>query len=84
MLKPRIHPITAETFTSRTGQVYNLPGNARFTQPLGKRILILDAESRDLDSPGGLLDESRPVTDDLQGLTLGRLNHYMFGKEIGR
>lgn len=84
MLKSHIRPITAENFTSRAGQVYSIPGNPTFTQSLGKKILILDAESRDLDGPGGLLDESRPVTENLRGLTLGRLNHYMFGKDIGQ
>lgn len=44
------------------------------------QILILDVESRDIGGPGGLLDDGTPSTDDLQGLTLGRLNHYMFGK----
>jgi hypothetical protein len=39
----------------------------------------MDVESRDIGGPGGLLDEGAPKTGDMQGLTLGRLNHYWFG-----
>ncbi|KAJ5390968.1 uncharacterized protein N7496_002036 [Penicillium cataractarum] len=50
---------------------------------MGNQILILDVESRDIGGPGGLLDDGTPTTDDLEGLTLGRLNHYMFAKLHG-
>lgn len=84
LIKPHFHSITAQNFTSRTGKVFQLPEAARFTKPLGKQILIMDVESRDISGPGGLLDESAPKTGDMQGLTLGRLNHYMFGQSIDR
>lgn len=80
LIKPYIHPITAESFVSRTGKVYSLPSkNMTFTQSLGKKVLILDVESRDLNTSGGLLDEEMPFTDAMQVLTFGRLNHYIFG-----
>ncbi|KAJ5286995.1 hypothetical protein N7478_002681 [Penicillium angulare] len=83
LIKPHIHSITAESFTSRTGKTYQLPSSPKFTKPLRKNVLIMDVESRDLGGPGGLLDESTLTTDTLEGLTFGRLNHYMFAKLHG-
>ena len=80
LIKPLIHPVTAESFTSRTGQVYELPSKSpRFTYSLGRKILILDVENRILNDSGGLLDKEKPSTDELHGLTFGRLNHYIYG-----
>lgn len=80
LIKPHIISATAQTFRSRSGKIYQLPMAPRVVQPLRNQVLILDVESRDIGGPGGLLDNGKPTTDDLQGLTLGRLNHYMFGE----
>lgn len=80
LITPLIHPVTAESFTSRTGKVYELPSKSpRFTHSLGRKILILDVENRVLNNSGGLLDKEKPSTDEFSGLTFGRLNHYIFG-----
>jgi hypothetical protein len=83
LIQPHITSVTAQKFTSHKGKVYELPKKApKFTKPLGNKILVLDVESRNISGLGGLLDDGKPTTDELQGLTLGRLNHYLFGKHI--
>jgi hypothetical protein len=67
---------------------YYLPQKPPFTQPLGSQVLILDADTRPLDEPGGILNETwEGLTSrwqSMSGHTYGRLNHYMWGmqKEI--
>ena len=81
LIVPFIHPVAAESFTSRTGKLYELSSSSpRFTYSLGSKILILDVENRVLNETGGLLDKESPPTDELHGLTFGRLNHYVFGQ----
>lgn len=52
----------------------------RFTKPLGKKILILDVDSRHLDGPKGVLSKAPLNATQLPPDTSGRLNHFMFGK----
>jgi hypothetical protein len=71
---PILHPVDAANFTDEDGDVYRLHGEPRFKQKLGKRVLILDIDSRPLTGPGQLMDDNlkRP-------LSAGMLSHYMFG-----
>jgi hypothetical protein len=79
--KPFIRPITAPSFTSPEGKVYHVSGNEMtFTEPLGRRVLILDADSRPLDGPGMLLNESQMAYDRMTPHTAGMLNHYLYGE----
>ncbi|CAI7640250.1 unnamed protein product [Penicillium palitans] len=50
----------------------------RFTEPLGKKILILDVDSRHLDGPKGVLSKAPLNATGLPPDTSGRLNHFMF------
>ncbi|KAJ5606871.1 hypothetical protein N7537_003490 [Penicillium hordei] len=52
----------------------------RFTEPLGKKILILDVDSRHLDGPKGVLSKAPLNVTGLPPDTSGRLNHFMFGR----
>lgn len=78
--KPYLHRINSTTFTTRRGLQYQIPeGAQRWTQPLGKKLLILDVDTRPNDGPGGLLNDTKLDVANVTGRTAGLMNHYMYG-----
>ena len=75
-----IQPITNTIFVGHTGKRFWLAEPLRFTEPLRRRILILDAESRKLDGQKGVLSKAPLNADELPHDTGGRLNHFMYGE----
>jgi hypothetical protein len=75
---PILHPVDAANFTDEDGDVYRLQGEPRFKQKLGKRVLILDIDSRPLTGPGQLMDDNLKWKG-MRPLSAGMLSHYMFG-----
>lgn len=79
LYRPVLHPIDAANFTDEEGKIHHLPGEAQFKEKLGKRVLILDIDSRPLDGEGQLLDPNLKWRG-MRPLSAGMLSHYMFGK----
>jgi hypothetical protein len=52
---PILHPVDAANFTDEDGDVYRLHGPPKFTEKLGKKVLILDIDSRPLTGEGQLV-----------------------------
>jgi len=77
-----IQPITNTIFVGSTGKRFWLAEPLRFTESLGKKILILDADSRSLDGPKGVLSKVPLNVNGLPPDTSGRLNHFMYGKYL--
>lgn len=79
---------TTENLTTGTGEIFTLPFQEnglgfRFTEPLGSKLVILDAETRPLDGPGGILNTTwSDMEEEGHSQTMGRLSHYLFGKGI--
>ncbi|CAG8947379.1 unnamed protein product [Penicillium salamii] len=78
-----IQPITTTIFVGHTGKRFWLGEPLRFTEPLGRRILILDAESRKMNEHQGLLSDTPLNANELPHDTSGRLNHFMYAKIHG-
>ena len=76
---PILHPIDAANFTDEDGDVYHLHGQPKFTEKLGKRLLILDIDSRPLTGEGQLMSKELKWKS-MRPLSAGMLSHYMFGK----
>jgi hypothetical protein len=82
LYKPFLHSVDAPRFVSDNGDTYELPENPpRFTQSLGKKILVLDVDTRSLDGEGGMLSESIQY-ETMTPHTAGMLNHYLYGMSI--
>ena len=77
---PILHPIDAANFTDEDGDVYRLHGKPKFTQKLGKKVLILDIDSRPLTGKGQLMNKELKWKG-MRPLSAGMLSHYMFGKQ---
>lgn len=77
---PRLHPITATQFINPSGEYFVIEEEPFFTRSLGKRLLIMDVDSRPLDGPGGIANGSQLNLTDISYNTIGRLDHFMFGK----
>jgi hypothetical protein len=75
---PILHPVDAANFTDEDGDVYRLHGEAKFKQRLGKKVLILDIDSRPLTGEGQLMNPDLKWKG-MRPLSAGMLSHYMFG-----
>jgi hypothetical protein len=79
---PILHPIDAANFTDEDGDVYRLAGEPRFKSKLGKKVLILDIDSRPLTDEGQLMNKHLKWKG-MRSLSAGMLGHYMFGMFSG-
>lgn len=76
--------VDANNFTGLNNEVHKLPfydpgKGPGFQRPLGKKVLILDADTRALGGPGGILNKTWSNLTRSSHQTAGRLGHYMFG-----
>lgn len=78
MYRPDLHPIDAANFTDEDGIVHHLGGEPRFRKKLGKKVLILDVDSRPLTGDGQIMNEKLPWKG-MRPLSAGMLSHWMFG-----
>jgi hypothetical protein len=70
--------------TRTDGTVYKLPQNSTWTQPLGKRLCIVDIDTRPLNGEYDLLDESKPFSwADMGTTSAGMLGHYLYAQIHG-
>ncbi len=80
LYEPILHPIDAANFTDEDGDVYRLHGEPRFKEKLGKRVLILDIDSRPLTGEGQLMNPELKW-NHMRSLSAGMLSHFMFGRQ---
>ena len=79
LYSPILHPVDAPSFTDDEGQVYKLgPGEPLFKKKLGKKVLILDIDSRPLTEKGQLMDKELKW-GSMRALSAGMLGHYIYG-----
>ncbi|CAG5182690.1 uncharacterized protein ALTATR162_LOCUS10286 [Alternaria atra] len=79
---PILHPIDAANFTDEDGDIYRLSGEPKFKSKLGKKVLILDIDSRPLTEKGQLMDPQLKWKG-MRSLSAGMLGHYMFAQIHG-
>ncbi|KAF2729832.1 hypothetical protein EJ04DRAFT_446366 [Polyplosphaeria fusca] len=79
---PILHPVDASNFTDEDGDVYKLPGEPRFREKLGKKVLIVDIDSRALTGDGQLMNDELKW-NHMRPLSAGMLSHYMFAQIHG-
>lgn len=77
---PLVLPITAPSFTTLDGTKMRLPpaGELIHHQSLGKRICILDIDTRDLNGDGSIFSDQAPRWDSLGSPSAGFLSHYLY------
>lgn len=77
---PLVVPITSPTFTTLDGEEKRLPPREKLvhTEPLGKRVLIMDIDNRDFVGNGSIFARDLPTWDNLDNPGAGFLNHYLF------
>lgn len=72
--------IDAAVFRDYAGNEWETPGEPLWTKPLGKKLCIVDIDTRPLDGKDEILDENPLNWDTTHPLAAGMLNHYMYGK----
>ncbi|KAF2755431.1 hypothetical protein EJ05DRAFT_540169 [Pseudovirgaria hyperparasitica] len=70
--------MTASLFTDEDGKVHRIPGRPRFKTPLGKRLVILDIDTRPLDEEGELFSSVEWDWKKVHHLSAGMVSHYMY------
>lgn len=78
---PILHPVDAANFTDEDGDTHHLPGEPRFKERLGKRVLVLDIDSRPLTGDGQLMNQELKWKG-MRPLSAGMLSHYMYGMVV--
>jgi hypothetical protein len=79
LYQPLVHPITASNFTNRDGVTYYVTGKPRLTTTMGKKIVIITADSRPRDKTGEVLHKGPLDYESMAESTPGALGHYLFG-----
>lgn len=72
--------IDGTTFRDYAGTEWGLQGEPLWTSPLGKRLCIVDFDTRPLDETGEVMDPNPLNWDKTNPLAAGMLNHYMYGE----
>ena len=75
---PMLHPVDAANFTGDEGDIHRLPSSPRYRHKLGKKVLVLDIDSRPLKGKGQIMNEALRWKG-MRPLSAGMLGHYMFG-----
>lgn len=74
-----LHPVTAESFTDIDGDKHYLQLPLLHSKSLGKRVCILDIDSRSLDQEGQILNDEPQKWLKFESLSAGMLGHYLYG-----
>lgn len=78
--EPLLHDLNDTKFVSNEGYKYEIAkGNHRWNQPLGKKLLILDVDTRVDEGAGAMMNKSRLNPKEMVGRTGGMMNHYLYG-----
>lgn len=82
--KPLVTPITAESFVDHSGAVQTLGKKVEkhWTRPLGKKLCIVDIDTRPLSDDHQIFNPGNVAWKDLDILGSGMLNHYLYGTSI--
>jgi hypothetical protein len=77
---PLVLPITSPAFTTLDGEEKRLPPPEELvhTQPLGKRVLIMDIDTRDFAGNGSIFAPTLPTWENLGSSASGFLSHYLY------
>ncbi|KAF5551236.1 hypothetical protein FMEXI_3352 [Fusarium mexicanum] len=77
--KPFLLDINATSFYTDEGYHYEVPKeNENWSKPLGKKLLILDVDTRLDKGPGAMLNDSALDYKQMKGRTGGIMNHYLY------
>ena len=72
--------ITAPRWTDSDGVVFELPNRIVWRKPLGKRLCIIDIDTRPLNDTNEILNDG-PLDWGKYGLTsAGMMGHYLYGE----
>lgn len=78
--KPFLLGINATSFYTDEGYIYEVPKeNENWAKPLGKKLLILDVDTRLDKGPGAVMNDSALDYKEMKGRTGGIMNHYLYG-----
>lgn len=78
--KPFLHDINTTDFLTKEGYYYKYPKDTHhWSQPLRKKLLILDVDTRLDTGPGGIMNKTTLNSKGMTGRTAGMMNHYLYG-----
>ncbi|KAF2423575.1 hypothetical protein EJ08DRAFT_444622 [Tothia fuscella] len=78
LYKPLVTPVAASSFVDRHGRKHELPGDPVWIRSLGRRLCIVDIDTRPLDEENMIMNPAQMNWDNFQPVSAGMLNHYMY------
>lgn len=78
--------INSTRYTRFDSRYWELKEAPQWNEPLGDNFCIIDLDNRPFDKPGQIWSEIEPmdwgVGSGVHGLSIGILNHWLYGKTI--
>lgn len=75
-----IHKLSSPSFTTEDGKTFEIAPDVHRRGTLGKKILLIDVDSRLDLSEGAMLNTQTPKKGTMKGRTAGILNHFLYGE----
>jgi hypothetical protein len=75
-----IHKLSSPSFTTEDGTTFEIAPDVHRRGTLGKKILLIDVDSRLDLSEGAMLNPDEPKKGTMKGRTAGILNHFLYGE----
>lgn len=77
--RPYLHNIASKSFIADNGEHYKIPSDSyRWTETFGKKLIILDVDSRPNTNTGEILNGEKPDLSKITGRTAGFMSHYLY------
>jgi hypothetical protein len=77
--KPSLHKLNDTVFHTDEGYEYEIPAEKKWAEPLGKKLLILDVDTRIHTDTGDMMNDNPLFYKNMTGRTGGWMNHYLYG-----
>lgn len=80
------HPVTSTSYTDVQGNIFETRGDGPWwTEPLGKKVLIVDIDTRLADGKNEIWNNGRLDWEHMENggngvLSASQMNHYLYGK----
>ena len=75
-------PITAPSWTDSDGKVFKISPDPVWTQPLGKRLCIIDIDTRPLNDTDEIMNMGAFNWTQFGATSAGMMGHYLYGRRL--
>lgn len=82
LFEPLKLPITAPSWTASDGVKFEIPQDPVWTKPLGKRLCIIDIDTRPLNGTNDILNTGDFDWPQYHPTSAGMMGHYLYSESL--